>query len=215
MQNVITIDGPSASGKSSVSRELSRKLGWAWVSTGAFYRALAFVAQSEGVALTDAPALVKLTADALLWDVRMQPERTKVFYRNRDVTDQAMAEATGALASQVSQLPEVRKALLAAQRACVNNSRGLVAEGRDCGSVVFPEAQLKIYLTASSETRASRRAKEQNLDEKEILSDQRVRDERDSQRAAAPLQIPEGAKVIDSSGMDLKSVVELIHSYIL
>ena len=210
MQNLITIDGPSASGKSSVSREVSRRLGWKWVSTGAFYRALAYVAQGEGVALDDAQALVKLSADALLWDVRLDPDQTRVFYRDRDVTKEAMSEATGSLASQISQIPTVRAALLANQRACANFGEGLVAEGRDCGSVVFPEARLKIYLTASSEARAKRRAKEQNLDEQKTKESQKERDERDSKRKTAPLQIPEGAREINSSEMNLKEVVEKI-----
>ena len=212
-QNVITIDGPAASGKSSVSRELSRLLGWRWVSTGAFYRALGFVAESEGVALDNAADLVRLCGEALLWDVRLDADKTRVYYKDKDVTTIVMSEAAGGLASQISQIPEVRRALLANQRACANSGKGLVAEGRDCGSVVFPNAALKIYLTASQEERALRRAREQGLDVEHTLDQQHTRDTRDTQRSTAPLQIPDGARLVNSNGMDLEQVVQQIHAW--
>lgn len=211
--NVITIDGPSASGKSSVSRALAAKLGWKWVSTGAFYRGLAYVAMKENLTPSDVEELIDLTRSDI-WEVRMEDDQTRVFYKNKDVTMQILAEENAQRASQVSQIAPVRAALLQNQRDCALNVKGLVAEGRDCGTVVFPNALLKVYLTASQEERAARRAKEQGLSV-EVTQDQQIkRDKQDSSRAAAPLQIPENAKVVDSNGMELSEVVNLIHSYV-
>ena len=211
-QNVITIDGPSASGKSSVSRGLARRLGWRWVSTGAFYRALAFVADREGVDLSDGPHLAKL-ASGSVWSVRLDDDQTRILYKDADVTRDIMTEANGSRASQISQLPEVRVALLENQRGCAAGVPGLVAEGRDCGSVVFPHAPLKIYLTASQEERAARRAREHKLDVRDIHDQQKVRDHRDQNRAAAPLQVPTDGRVLDTGGMTLDQVVETIYQW--
>ncbi len=211
-KNVITIDGPSASGKSSVSRELARKLGWKWVSTGAFYRGLAYVAMKEGLTPSDVEELVELTRSNI-WQVRMDDDQTRVFYKTKDITAQILAEENAQRASQVSQIPEVRAALLQNQRDCALNVEGLVAEGRDCGTVVFPHAPLKIYLTASSEERAMRRAREQGLNVEITQDSQKKRDLQDSSRTAAPLSIPENARVVDSNGMDLSQVVDRIHSW--
>lgn len=207
---VVTIDGPSASGKSSVSRLLARKLGWKWVSTGAFYRGLAFVAEKEKISPSEVAALVQL-AKSNIWEVSLDEDLTRVKWRGQDVTDGVYAESIGTLASKISQIPEVRAALLANQRDCVKLGKGLVAEGRDCGTVVFPYAILKVYLTASQEERALRRAKEQGLNLEETVERQRKRDQRDTTRAAAPLQIPENAEVIDSNGVSLDQVVERIY----
>ncbi len=210
--NVITIDGPAASGKSSVSRELARLLGWKWLSTGAFYRGLAFVAMKEGVEPTNIETLVSL-AHSDNWNVRMDVDQTRVIYKNVDVTADILTEENGLRASKISQIPEVRSALLISQRSCAQGIPGLVAEGRDCGTVVFPEAVLKVYLTASQQERAMRRAREQGLSVEEIQSQQQTRDHQDSSRAAAPLQIPENARVVDSNGLDLAQVVEKIHGW--
>lgn len=214
---VITIDGPAASGKTSVSRRLAELHGWSWVSTGAFYRGLAYVANQEGISLDDETALAKLCVSKI-WEVRMDPERTKVFLHgklssksvSKDVTDQIYKEEVGTFASHISRLPEVRSNLLEAQRKCVFGVSGLVAEGRDCGTVVFPNADLKFYLTARSEDRAERRAKEQgrNIDEMRLATD--LRDLQDSSRKAAPMQMPPGAHVIDTSNHSLNGVVEIL-----
>lgn len=210
--NIITVDGPAASGKSSVSRELARRLGWKWVSTGAFYRGLAYVAGRENVPTTDAAQLARL-AHSSLWNVRLDDDQTRVFYGRDDVTPEILTEANGTRASQISQIPEVRQALLDNQRDCAVAVPGLVAEGRDCGTVVFPAALLKIYLTASQEERAARRAREQGLSVEETQKDQEKRDQRDSTRRAAPLQIPPGGRVVDSGGMALTEVVDTIYSW--
>jgi cytidylate kinase len=212
VSSVVTIDGPSASGKSSVSRELAKKLGWNWVSTGAFYRGLAWVAIKEKVESSDVPKLVKLCSDPI-WSVEMRPDKTAVIWRGTDVTDEVFSEAVGEKASHISKLQEVRKALLEAQRNCAKNGKGLVAEGRDCGTVVFPKAILKVFLTASQEARALRRAREQGLDVDKIQASQTERDQQDSTRTAAPLQVPPDALVLDTDHLNLAEAVEKIHEW--
>lgn len=210
---VVTIDGPSASGKSSVSREVARRHGWAWVSTGAFYRGLAFVAQEMGVSPDDEANLVELTKNPI-WSVEMGEDRTRVMLKNLDVTDQIYREDVGSAASRLSLLPKVRASLLQAQRDCMNGVKGLVAEGRDCGTVVFPDAQLKIYLTAHSDSRAGRRAKEEGRSVEEMRVATTKRDHQDSTRKSAPLQIPENAVVIDTTDMALPAVIEHVDKLI-
>lgn len=204
---VVTIDGPAASGKSSVSRGLAQKMGWKWVSTGAFYRGLACVAQDIGVSIEDEAALVAL-AESKDWKVVLGAERTQVFYGKKDMTDQVYTEETGSAASKISHYPLVRKSLLQAQRDCAIGVAGLVAEGRDCGTVVFPGAPVKIFLTAHSDNRAVRRAKEEGKSVEETQKAQQIRDRQDSTRQAAPLQIPDGAVVVDTSEMGLNQVID-------
>ena len=207
---VITIDGPAASGKTSVSRELAKRLGWNWVSTGAFYRGLAYVAQQKQVDLKDQKALANICAEGD-WHVELTQDHTLVIFQGQDVTSEIFKEQVGSIASQISQYPEVRAALLKAQRdMALVDGLGLIAEGRDCGTVVFPKADFKVYLTARSEDRAMRRAMEQGEDVEKTLSEQKIRDKQDSTRKSAPLQIPEGAFVVDTSTMDLSTVVSHI-----
>lgn len=203
---VVTIDGPAASGKSSVSRGLAQKMGWKWVSTGAFYRGLACIAGLTKAPIEDEEALVRL-AESKEWKVVLGEQRTQVFYGKKDVTDQVYTEETGSIASKISHYPKVRKSLLQAQRDCAVGVPGLVAEGRDCGTVVFPQAPVKIFLTAHSENRAVRRAKEEGKSVEETQKAQIIRDRQDSTRQAAPLQVPEGAVVVDTSEMGLNEVI--------
>lgn len=214
MGKVITIDGPAASGKTSVSRELARRLGWQWVSTGAFYRGLAFVAIQTNIDLHDEAKLSQLAHQKDIWFVEMDKEKTKVWFKGQDVTDMISQEQVGSAASIISHFPLVRKALLDSQRSCSDLTDGLVAEGRDCGTVVFPDAEVKIYLTASQDHRAERRAKEQGADATAIAQAQKKRDEQDSTRQAAPLQIPDQALVLDSTNLDFDSVVSQIESFV-
>lgn len=206
---VITIDGPAASGKTSVSRRLAELHGWSWVSTGAFYRGLAYVANQEGISLNDETALAKLCVSKI-WEVRMAAARTEVFLHGKDVTDQIYKEAVGSDASRISRFPSVRDNLLEAQRSCVLGVPGLVAEGRDCGTVVFPQADLKFYITAKSDDRAERRAKEQGRNIEEMRLAHVLRDLQDGSRKAAPMQIPPDAHVIDTSDHNLEEVVEIL-----
>lgn len=213
MGTVVTIDGPAASGKSSVSRELARRLGWQWVSTGAFYRGLAFAALQLEIALDDVDALTALTTNPI-WQIRLELDRTHVFFNNEDVTDQIGHEDVGNFASRVSHYPEVRKALLQAQRDCSKGDKGLIAEGRDCGTVVFPQAEAKVYLTANSEHRAARRAAELGLDQNDMVKAQKERDHQDSTRKAAPMSVPEGAFVVDATELNLEQVVDKVYDYV-
>ncbi len=210
---VITIDGPAASGKSTVSRELARRLGWQWVSTGAFYRGLAFAAIQLQIDLDDVPALAELTHNPV-WEVRMETESTKVFFQNQDVTELISHEDVGNYASKVSHYPDVRKALLEAQRNCAAMTTGLVAEGRDCGTVVFPNASAKVYLTANSEHRAARRAAELGLDQDDMVKAQKQRDHQDSTRKVAPMAVPADALVVDTTELNLDQVVDKVTEYV-
>lgn len=205
---VITIDGPAASGKSSVSRELSKRLSCPWVSTGSFYRGLAYVAVKMNFDLKDERKLAELAVSDI-WSVHLGAERTHVFFRGQDVTTEAHQEQTGNAASQISQYPMVRKMLLEPQRR-VQSHCGLVAEGRDCGSVVYPYADLKIYLTADSEHRAKRRAEEQGMSLVDVQKAQKTRDHQDLSRKSAPLQVAEGAHVVDTSHLTLLEVVDYV-----
>ncbi|MCB9072382.1 MAG: (d)CMP kinase [Bdellovibrionaceae bacterium] len=204
---VITIDGPSASGKTSVSRDVANAFGWRWVSTGAFYRGLAVVALKEKIDFDDESALVRL-ANSPIWSVEMNPNETTVMYSGQRINPEIALDDTGMYASKISQYPLVRQALLPLQRACANKNHVLIAEGRDCGTVVFPNALIKIYLTASSDSRAQRRSIENTGSFEMVRTLQEERDRSDEERTHAPLQIPDGAQVIDSSTMNRDQVVD-------
>jgi cytidylate kinase len=213
MPFIITIDGPAASGKSSVSRELARRYGWSWVSTGAFYRGLAYVAHHKGTDMTNEDALVGV-AHAPFWKILMTSESTHVILDGADITEEVGREETGSLASKISSFAKVRKALLDAQRKCAVGVHGLVAEGRDCGTVVFPQAPVKIYLTARAEDRAARRALEQGRDLSQLVNEQKVRDAQDANRKAAPMQAPADAHVIDTTEYTLLEVVDRVAEHV-
>ena len=213
MGRVITIDGPAASGKTSVSRELAKRLGWNWVSTGSFYRGLGYAALRKKIHLDDEKALCDL-ATSPDWSVRMTDDQTQVFFGDEDVTRQLIMEDVGNIASRISHFPEVRKALLDPQRKCCEITEGLVAEGRDCGTVVFPQAEVKIYITANQEDRAARRARELGSDAIQIEEAQKQRDLQDSSRKVAPMQVPENAFVVDTTHMSLSEVVDAIETYV-
>lgn len=213
MGYVITIDGPAASGKSSVSRELAKSLEIPWVSTGAFYRGLAYAALRQNIALTDREKLSEL-AMSNQWKVEMTPLKTKVWFGTEDVTEKIGQEDVGNAASTISHYPEIRQSLLDHQRNCAVGVKGLVAEGRDCGTVIFPRAEVKIYITASSEHRASRRAQELGLDQKELVKQQEQRDHQDSTRKVAPLQVPEDALVVDTTEMGFEEVVAKVNAFV-
>lgn len=209
---VITIDGPAASGKTSVSRELAKKLNCQWVSTGAFYRGLGYVANELAIDLSNEQALVDLVQNPV-WQVKMSEARTLVIFKGQDVTDHISQEIVGNIASRISQYPKLRAALLQPQRDCQKYSN-LVAEGRDCGTAVFPNADAKFYLTARSEDRAQRRAQELGADAEQMAQLQKVRDAQDANRKAAPMAIPENAIVVDTSELSLAQVVDLIYTKI-
>ena len=204
---LITIDGPSASGKSSVSRLVAKNLGCPWVSTGAFYRGLSLAALDRGLGVGDEKSLVEL-ARSEEWKIEMTPQDTLVFISAKDRSSEISGEEVGALASGISQISDVRSALLDRQRRCYDPKIGLVAEGRDCGTVVFPHAETKIYLTASPALRALRRSEEEETTQEKTLEMQKLRDQQDTQRKVAPLKQADGALQIDSSFLSLEEVVQ-------
>jgi CMP/dCMP kinase len=210
---IVTIDGPAASGKSSVSRELAKRMGWSWVSTGAFYRGLAYAALQKKVNFDDIPALIQL-AHSSDWSVKMADDRTCVYFMDQEVTEHITREDVGNYASRISHYPEVRKALLESQRSCSMGPLGLVAEGRDCGTIVFPQAHAKIYLTADQTHRAARRAAEEGESAENIMKSQQKRDEQDSTRKVAPLQVPEQAFVLDTTHLSFADVVEKVENFV-
>ncbi|WP_044870316.1 (d)CMP kinase [Pseudomonas sp. LFM046] len=210
---VIAIDGPSGSGKGTVAGLLAKRLGWRLLDSGALYRLLAFAARNHGVDLTNEEALKVLAAHL---DVQFNATAggQRIVLEGEDVTDVIRSEQVGAGASQVAALPAVREALLQRQRAFLE-APGLVADGRDMGTVVFPEAQLKIFLTASAEERARRRylqlkGKGMEADQASLLKEIQERDERDSQRSVAPLKPAPDAILLDSTSLSIDEVQEAI-----
>jgi len=211
---VIAIDGPSASGKGTIARQVARNLGFHYLDSGALYRLVALTALRRAVALDDAAALARIAAEL---EVVFSGE--KVISGGEDVTDAIRTEQVGAVASRLAALPAVRNALLAYQHA-FRLPPGLVAEGRDMGSVVFPDAVLKIYLTASVDERAQRRYKQliekgMNANMAALLQDIRQRDGRDSARAVAPLQKSGDADLLDTTSMSIAvAVTEVLARYV-
>ena len=208
---VITIDGPSGSGKGTIAGLLAAKLGWKLLDSGALYRLLAFAAGNHGIDLTNEEALKTLAAHL---DVQFVDKR--IILEGEEVTDAIRNEQVGAGASMVASLPAVREALLQRQRA-FREAPGLVADGRDMGTVVFPDAPLKIYLTASAEERARRRylqlkGKVEGVSLPGLLDEIRARDERDMQRAVAPLKPAIDAIQLDSTELSIEQVMERILS---
>jgi cytidylate kinase len=204
---VLTIDGPTASGKGTVAQRVARSLGWHYLDSGALYRLTALAALRAGMGFDDVPALARLAAGLPV----AFPDDGTIRLGGEDVTDAIREEAVGNGASRLAVHGAVRDALLGLQRA-FRRPPGLVADGRDMGTVVFPDARLKVFLTASAESRAARRHKQ--LIEKgfsatlaALLQDLRERDARDASRAVAPLAPAEGAHVLDSTHLDVDRTV--------
>jgi len=203
---VIAIDGPSASGKGTIAQRVAQALGFHYLDSGALYRLVALAALRSGVAFEDEAAVSGLASHL---DVRFSGGRT--FLDNHNVTNDIRSEVCGMGASRVAALPAVRRALLARQQA-FRQAPGLVAEGRDMGTVVFPDATLKVFLTASAEARAERRhkqLKEKGIDAtmRTLLQELRERDERDSGRRTAPLKKAADARELDSTELGIEEVV--------
>jgi cytidylate kinase len=210
---VVAIDGPSGSGKSTIAAAIARRLGWHRLDSGALYRSVGVAATRKGCALDDVETLAQMTRGLDL-DFAIGPDGDRVRLEGQDITADIRTEAAGQAASAVAALPDVREALLARQRAFAV-APGLVVDGRDMGTVVFPDAVLKVFLTASPEERARRRHNQ--LKEKGISVSLRdlskgiaERDERDASRSVAPLRPADDAVVLDSTDRTTDQVVEQV-----
>ncbi|HEX4481837.1 MAG TPA: (d)CMP kinase [Rudaea sp.] len=212
---VLTIDGPSGSGKGTISRMVADALGWHMLDSGALYRSVGFAASMEGLDLSDVDAVTRCaqTTKISFRDPKDGGE-TRVIVNGHDATDEIRTETCGAAASAIAAIPSVRNALLDKQRR-FRKAPGLVADGRDMGTVIFADAGFKVFLTASAEERAKRRYKQ--LKEKglgvtlaALLREIQARDVRDAERPVAPLKPAEGATLIDSTGMPIDAVVALV-----
>jgi cytidylate kinase len=203
---VVTVDGPSGTGKTTVSKEVARLAGLPHLDTGAYYRAATLVALRSGVDLADAEEVERVTAAADLGQ-----EHGIMYLDGEDVSSEIRSDGVTAGVSEVSAHPGVRRILVARQRAWVTSHENrAVVEGRDIGSVVFPDATLKVYLDASAEVRALRRALQDGVDPEQVIADQARRDHLDSTRETSPLSVPDGAVVVDTSHLSLDEVVEQI-----
>ncbi|MFM4749789.1 (d)CMP kinase [Aeromonas veronii] len=216
MAPVMTIDGPSGAGKGTLCQLLAEKLGWHLLDSGAIYRVLSLAALHHDVELDSEASLVPLAANL---DVQFQVEGdlVKVILEGEDVSRTIRTEEVGNAASKIAAFPRVREALLRRQRA-FRQAPGLIADGRDMGTVVFPEAEVKIFLDASAEERAQRRYKQLqdkgfdvNFDR--LLTEIRERDDRDRNRATAPLKPAEDALVVDSTAMTIDEVLATVLAY--
>lgn len=209
---VIAIDGPSASGKGTIAQLVAKKLGFHYLDSGALYRLVALKTVQSHADIHDTSLLADIARD-----LHVVFNQGEVYLDNQTVTDDIRAEQCGILASQLAAYPQVREALTERQRAFCQPP-GLVTDGRDMGSVIFPDATLKIFLTASAETRAHRRYKQ--LIEKgisaniaDLLQDIQKRDERDSHRSAAPLQQGADAKLLDTTSLTISQVQDTVLSW--
>lgn len=207
---VITIDGPSGSGKSTVAQRLAKSLGWHYLDSGALYRVLGYFAKEKGISFDDAAELAALAkTEEVSFEVQAH-QPAKVIVKGLDVTEHVRSEACGEIASKVSRFQAVREALIDLQHR-FRKAPGLVTDGRDMGTVVFPDALVRFFLTATPEERAKRRfaqLQEMGLDVKlaALVKDLRERDRRDTERAVSPLKPSEGAVMLDTSAIDIEAV---------
>jgi cytidylate kinase len=205
----ITIDGPAGTGKSTIAQEVAKKLGYLYLDTGALYRAAALAIDAAGADVHDDAQCGKIASQA-----KISFTGTAIELNGTDVTSQIRTNRMSSLASKIAVHPSVRKALLAIQRSFKENN-SLVAEGRDTGSVVFPDAQIKIFLDASVNERAKRRheellAKGAPATYDQVLNDVKARDNRDTTRDTSPLVVPEHAIVVDTTHLDIAGVLQKV-----
>jgi cytidylate kinase len=210
---VITIDGPAGAGKSTISRLLAKKLNLVYLDTGAMYRAVALQAKRMNIPFTDGSALFEM-CEMINIHFKKDDEKSVIYIDNEDVSVEIRKPEMDMLSSSVSAVPEVRKAMTALQRKIGGNG-GLVAEGRDMGTVVFPGADYKFFITASPEIRAQRRYAErkdrnENVNREDVEADIRKRDEQDQSRKLAPLKPADDAFTIDTSELGIDQVLEKI-----
>ena len=204
---VIAVDGPSGSGKSSISKESARRLGFNFLDTGAMYRSLTWFC-IEGKLTEEESIIEKISHHDFNLEISINPLKEEVNVNGLDVTTFIRDNEITSQVSFYAAMPEVRRFLVSRQRELVNGStKGIIVEGRDIGSVVLPNADFKIFITANDDVRARRRAKQLNSSEKDVLVAQRKRDLLDSSRKISPLVIPDGAVVLDNSELDFEQSV--------
>jgi cytidylate kinase len=211
--STVTIDGPVGSGKGTIAGQLAARLGWHLLDSGALYRLVAIKALELGLD-EQQPAALAALAEGLDFQFLNRDGETQAWLEGREVSAPLRSEEVSSMASRVAALPAVRAALMARQQA-FRKPPGLVADGRDMGTVVFPDAGLKIFLTASVEARAARRYKQlkekgESVNLSRLLQDLKARDQRDSSREVAPLMPAEAAVIIDSTDLSIEEVVERI-----
>jgi CMP/dCMP kinase len=209
---VLTIDGPSGSGKGTISRRVADQLGWRLLDSGALYRAVGYVAGAEGLDLSDAEAVTRCAQSTKIrFQAAPDGGDTRVIVNGHDATDELRTETAGAAASAIASIPTVRQALVDLQLG-FRKAPGLVADGRDMGTVIFPDAPFKVFLTASAAERAKRRYKQLkdkglNVTLGALQREIEARDERDASRTVAPLRPAVDAVLVDTTGMPIEVVV--------
>lgn len=215
---VLTIDGPSGSGKGTISRAIAERLGWHFLDSGALYRAVGLAASWAGIAFDDVESLARCAAETQVEFKDRPGDDPLVFINGRDASTELRTETSGAAASAIAAIPEVRSVLIEKQRQ-FRQAPGLVADGRDMGTVIFPDADFKVFLTASAEVRAERRYKQLKQKGFEVtiqtlLREIVARDARDAGRPVAPLRPAQDAVQIDATGLGIGEVVERVLEFI-
>ena len=206
---VVAVDGPSGAGKSSASRGAARALGLRYLDTGSMYRALTWWLLDHGADTTDPEVVARLAAEPVI-EVGTDPAAPWTRVDGTDVSEAIRTREVTDAVSAVAAVPQVRARLIAMQQEIIASAGGIVAEGRDIGTVVAPDATLKVFLTASAEERARRRAEQIGADPATVLAEQAIRDERDSTREASPLRAAPDAVQVDTTAKDVAAVVDEI-----
>lgn len=211
---VITVDGPSGSGKGTISSQLAKELGWHFLDSGALYRACAFIAKATSTPLEEDPLSSLIKTVELHFLIEPRHNTLRILWGQHDITAIIRSEEYGYLASQIAIYPKVRQALLASQHA-FRKAPGLIADGRDMGTVVFPDARLKIFLSATIEERAKRRylqlkAKRKHVSLESVQIELEQRDYQDKQRSIAPLKAAKDAFIIDTTHLSIQEVLQRI-----
>ena len=210
MNRVITIDGFASSGKTTLSRKLAKKIGWKWLSTGVIYRGIAYVKNKEN---WDLEKTVQFVSSSQGWELVLDAEKTRFIYQGNDITEKLYDSKVDDWSSCLSSEAHLRKALLPFQRGLLLHCpKGLISEGRDCGTKVFPLAPLKVFLVADEEVRAERRSQDRSSEDfSQTLQAQKVRDHRDKKRNFAPTLEPENCLKINTGSVTLEDMVEKVY----